>query len=70
MPSCPNCRRRFRSKAAYALYLKQRAVILDLQGITPAEHLRPPGNYTISPADLDKHVRHQADSQAHRNGQV
>ena len=59
---CIHCGRRFRSKAAQALADRRRAILLDLQGIEPAEHLRP----TELPT---KRERHLADSAAFRAGQ-
>lgn len=61
---CPQCNRRFRSKEAYALYLKRLAVIESLRMNVEAEHLKP---YTVEPIG-DKRERHMADSEAHRSG--
>lgn len=56
---CPHCSRRFRSKAAEQLADRRRAVILDLRGEAPAEHLRPE-------PFVDRQMRHQQDSAAFR----
>lgn len=61
MPKCQHCFRRFRSRAAEELAARRLAVILDLRGMTPAEHLRPA-------PDLDRHQRHQANSAEFRAG--
>ena len=57
MTKCSHCHRRFRSKAAQQLAERRRAVILDLRGEAPAEHLRP----APQPPFLDRRQRHQID---------
>jgi hypothetical protein len=64
MSKCPHCFRRFRSKAAERLAERRRAVILDLQGVRPAQHLRP----VVAPPDLDRRSRHLHDSAEFRAG--
>lgn len=57
MATCQHCFRRFRSKAAAELAERRRAVILDLQGIAPAEHLRP----AQEPDRRTRHIQHHKD---------
>ncbi len=64
MGKCPHCFRRFRSPAQERLAHLRRAVIDDLRGLAPAEHLRP----TEAPAFLDRRARHQQDSREFRAG--
>ena len=51
MPSCPHCRRRFRSKAAFELFEKRQAVLSDLKA------------YADLKKNPDRRTRHQADRQ-------
>jgi hypothetical protein len=73
MPKCSHCFRRFRSKAAEQLAERRRAVILDLQGERPAEHLRPPmyaDVHQCTLTDPDRHARHQLRSAEFRAGRT
>lgn len=53
MTACPTCKRHWRSKSAYELFLRQQAVLAELRGGVPAKHLGP---VSTNPTRHEKHA--------------